>query len=90
MRDRCASHCGQVRRVSVQDTDECLAGPVLLRGMYPVSMDTEIGIACPSVHIVCVYVCACVYTLMHMHSLQKPQWDGCGVSEEMRTQVKAG
>ena len=38
---------------------------------------------------VCVYVCACVYTLMHMHSLQKPQWDGCGVSEEMRTQVKA-
>ena len=39
---------------------------------------------------VCVYVCACVYTLMHMHSLQKPQWDGCGVSEEMSTQVKAG
>ena len=64
MRDRCASHCGQVRRVSVQDTDECLAGPVLLRGVYPVSMDTEIGIACPSVHIVCVYVCACVYVCM--------------------------
>lgn len=39
---------------------------------------------------VCVCVCACAYTLMHVHSLQKPEWDGCRVSEEMRTQVKAG
>ena len=53
-----------VRRVSVQDTDERLAGPALLRGAYPVSMGTEIGMACPSVHIVCVCVCACVYVRM--------------------------
>ena len=52
-----------VRQVSVQDTDERLAGPALLRGAYPVSMGTEIGMACPSVHIVCVCarVCICTY-----------------------------
>ena len=61
MRDRCAPRRGQVRRVSVQDTDECLAGAALLRGAYAVPTDAEMGIAGPSVHVVCVYVCACVY-----------------------------
>ena len=47
--------------MSVQDTDECLAGAALLRGAYAVPTDAEMGIAGPSVHVVCVYVCACVY-----------------------------
>ena len=66
MRDRCAPRRGQVRRVSVQDTDECLAGAALLRGAYAVPTDAEMGIAGPSVHVVCVYVCACVYVCIRV------------------------